>query len=975
MATTSLQCSRLSCQLFSRSTQRASRPADSIKTDSFAHGTKLALTAVQRRASKFAPKASVAVQPTANAETISADDRLRLKETEESSKPYSVIEVDAAEKKEFNVATVVGVQDVAPDVRVVTVNAEISREFIPIDQAYTKPGQTVLVRVAEGEPVATYVSSPPFPSESNWRVLYKLRGDIPAGATKAPQYALSVKHPLELHVTPDHPLYNLQPGAELEVGPFQANGLDLRPIMFLSRFPTLLIFAAGNGIAAARSLIEASDVGSLFLNMRSEVRLFYSAPSPSAVAYKDHFAQWEKLNAKVRPTVDATNGEEWDGLVGSFMDAFDADDLEYDPELTAAVVFGDKQSNQAALQVLKEAGVPEKSILLQMAAAAPKRKRTWDTPLVADSGANPQNGAPSIADGPRKLASAADRKGKAKMRDDFDDEERGGPGGPESEFRRPVLPAAPGDNEEVDMELLEALEREAAAAAAAGEGGAGGGLSIEVMDLRGLRRAVLAFEKRLKENMDARIRHVDQPEKFMESEVELDREVKKLHAVASAPSLYPDLVRLNAVPSILSLLGHENTDISLGAVSLLGELTDADAIGDHEEEAKALVQALVDSSGLELLVQNLQRLDEKDSEEGNAVFTTLGIFENMIEALPSVAEAVCERTRLLRWLLARIRVKEFDANKLYASEILAILLQGSSANQKRVGAMNGVDSLLQAAANYKSRDPKTTEEEEMLENIFDALCSVVMVDENKERFVKSEGVELMIITMKQRKLAYSSAMKALDFATTRCPAACERFVDVLGLKTLFSAFMNKVTVKRKDKSETLQLQQEIDERVISLIASLLSGLSKGSRRDRVLSKFVEGEYEKIDHLLELYMKYWERVRAEERRQEEQQRRREMLRQQGEEEEDEEMTDEDRYLARLEAGLFTLQLIALILAHLWAAEHGGMRHRIDLLLRQQKLSRDHVKTILQEYSENIGDLDGEEERNRRRDRIAKLIADL
>ncbi|CAI5513195.1 unnamed protein product [Closterium sp. Naga37s-1] len=306
--------------------------------------------------------------------------------------------------------------------------------------------------------------------------------------------------------------------------------------------------------------------------------------------------------------------------------------------------------------------------------------------------------------------------------------------------------------------------------------------------------------------------------------------------------------------------------------------------------------------------------------------------------------------------------------------------------------MNGVDSLLQAAAIYKSRDPKTTEEEEMLENIFDALCSVVMVDENKERFVKSEGVELMIITMKQRKLAYSSAMKALDFATkrcpaacerfvdvlglktlfsafmnknkerfvksegvelmiittrqrklayssamkaldfatTRCPAACERFVDVLGLKTLFSAFMNKVTVKRKDKSETLQLQQEIDERVISLIASLLctchllsvrvisliasllSGLSKGSRRDRVLSKFVEGEYEKIDHLLELYMKYWERVRAEERRQchsipppHSHSTSSHPVSPNGRYWE--RMTDEDRYLARLEAGLFTLQV--------------------------------------------------------------------
>ena len=35
-----------------------------------------------------------------------------------------------------------------------------------------------------------------------------------------------------------------------------------------------------------------------------------------------------------------------------------------------------------------------------------------------------------------------------------------------------------------------------------------------------------------------------------------------------------------------------------------------------------------------------------------------------------------------------------------------------------------------------------------------------------------------------------------DFACTRCPAACERFVDVLGLKILFSIFMGKSKVGR-----------------------------------------------------------------------------------------------------------------------------------------------------------------------------------
>jgi beta-catenin-like protein 1 len=205
-----------------------------------------------------------------------------------------------------------------------------------------------------------------------------------------------------------------------------------------------------------------------------------------------------------------------------------------------------------------------------------------------------------------------------------------------------------------------------------------------------------------------------------------------------------------------------------------------------------LVDALVENNALELLVQNLSRMDETDSDEAAAVFNTLSIIENMTEVKPAVAELVCERTKLLRWILNRMKLREFDSNKFYASEILAILLQSSEANQKRLGQLNGVDTLLQAVAFYKSRDPKTTEEEEMLENLFNSLCSVVMPMENKDRFVKAEGVELMIIIMKQKRLAYGSAMKALDFAMTRCPAACERFVDVLGLKTLFAAFMGKV---------------------------------------------------------------------------------------------------------------------------------------------------------------------------------------
>ena len=42
---------------------------------------------------------------------------------------------------------------------------------------------------------------------------------------------------------------------------------------------------------------------------------------------------------------------------------------------------------------------------------------------------------------------------------------------------------------------------------------------------------------------------------------------------------------------------------------------------------------------------------------------------------PELAEAVFERTGLLKWLLARVRRRASDSNRLYASELLAILMQ------------------------------------------------------------------------------------------------------------------------------------------------------------------------------------------------------------------------------------------------------------------------------------------------------------
>ncbi|KAK6927797.1 Beta-catenin-like protein 1, N-terminal [Dillenia turbinata] len=484
---------------------------------------------------------------------------------------------------------------------------------------------------------------------------------------------------------------------------------------------------------------------------------------------------------------------------------------------------------------------------------------------------------------------------------------------------------------DVDLSLLEAVEKSQN--------------TVDVLDLKTLKKLVLSFERRLRDNLEARLKYAEQPEKFADSEIELHEELQKLKILAGGPELYPDLVSLNTIPSILGLLAHDNTDIAIDVVSLLQDLTDEDVLEDNDEPARILVDALIENNALESLVQNLGRLSDSDPDESTAIYNTLATIENLIEVKPAVAEMVCERTKLLRWLLGKIKVREFDSNKQYASEILAILLQNSTANQKKLGQMNGVDVVLQAVAMYKSRDPKSSDEEEMVENLFDCLCCLLMPLENKERFVKAEGVELMIIIMKQKKLAYGSAIRALDFAMTNYPPACERFVDI--------------PISKKNKKE--RYQEDLEERIISLIASLFGGILRGSRRERLLSKFVENECEKIDRLMELYMRYSDRVKAESERLD------------NLELDDFEMYEDEKYNRKLESGLYTLQLIAVILGHLWTSEHSGMRSRIELLLKQQKLTKDHVKGILQEYHDNIGDLDGLEEKERAQAKIQKFIS--
>ena len=114
------------------------------------------------------------------------------------------------------------------------------------------------------------------------------------------------------------------------------------------------------------------------------------------------------------------------------------------------------------------------------------------------------------------------------------------------------------------------------------------------MDAGAVKRMLLSFEKKVLRNQEMRIKFPDMPEKFMESELELNDEIQTLHVIATVPEYYPILVETNAVQTLMGLLSHDNSDIAIAVIDLMQEMTDVDTVNESEEEAEKLIEAMLE---------------------------------------------------------------------------------------------------------------------------------------------------------------------------------------------------------------------------------------------------------------------------------------------------------------------------------------------------------------------------------------------
>lgn len=459
----------------------------------------------------------------------------------------------------------------------------------------------------------------------------------------------------------------------------------------------------------------------------------------------------------------------------------------------------------------------------------------------------------------------------------------------------------------------------------------------ENIDATWLRRLALSFERKISKNSELRAKYEDDPSKFMASEADLDAEIKNLSILSEHPELYSEFAKIGCAGSLVSLLAHENTDIAIDAIEIISELTDED-VAAEEEQWDVLVAALLENDLVSLIAQNFDRFDEKLESDRSGIYHALSILENLASN-PDISGKIAGND-VLKYLLARIVVRESPVrqNKQYAAEVLQVLLQSSGEVRDRLIKANGIDTLLTLLASYRKRDPENdSTEEEYAENLFDALTVTLRSSTGKKSFIEAEGVELALIMAKEGRFSKPRALKLLDHATAGSSddsrLVGEKIVESAGLKTLFSTFMKG---KGKDKEAT--------EHLIGIFSALLRLLpGDSSHRIRTLAKFVEKDFEKLAKLVTLRFEYAARVRSADQQIA-------VEKKQLDKEEQEEREDE-WFSRRMDAGLYCLQTLDVILSWL-VAEDAGARKKVVELLKDRDEGLNDLRKGLQEQLDGV-----------------------
>lgn len=257
----------------------------------------------------------------------------------------------------------------------------------------------------------------------------------------------------------------------------------------------------------------------------------------------------------------------------------------------------------------------------------------------------------------------------------------------------------------------------------------------------------------------------------------------------------------------------------------------------------------------------------------------------------------------------------------------------------------------------------TADEEEFMENLFNCLCSALFLNsQNRELFYQGEGIELMNLILKEKRKKESNtdvrvcALKLLnhnlstdkpDELLSRC---CNKFIEILGLRVLMPLFLKPGSIIGHKRKKKQSLIDQVEEHSLAIILALLR-FCKAENLKRILNKFTESNMVKTERLVELHLKYSERLLKCDS----------AIRVEGFDLRDA-TVKEELFLRRLNEGsLFTLQLVDYIIVFLsdqtdakgeYDNKNITVKERIYKLLHMHKTEVNHVqfiKSIIKDFA--------------------------
>lgn len=140
-------------------------------------------------------------------------------------------------------------------------------------------------------------------------------------------------------------------------------------------------------------------------------------------------------------------------------------------------------------------------------------------------------------------------------------------------------------------------------------------------------------------------------------------------------------------------------------------------------EAEAFINRLFDAQLCQMAVDVLLRINEESSDEdAQAVTPCSNMIENLVDMSPiETCTRFAEIPKLLPWLIKRFRAQGAIAyNRIYASEILGIILQNAPSCRDTMIGYDGVDKLLRGIAVCRKSIPRTPKSQNLLKT-----CSLV----------------------------------------------------------------------------------------------------------------------------------------------------------------------------------------------------------------------------------------------------------